>query len=281
MNAMSNVERETSSGALTIGDLAERTGVSTGTLRMWETRYGFPVPQRRASGHRRYDEQVVDLALYGTHFHLGIDQSGRSNDLLDHDAPCALDLPVARRRRDKDRLPHLLFELVEIKGSVVIGRGQPESVLDEHVFTGAVAPPPTPARRQACGRDDCRVRRPGGSAFRDHPRGCPIRTSLVRPLPPRSNSSAETGCPSASASNRKIASLALPPSAVAVVRTRSSRPPACDGKRIASAEALGVARSARRPSRSASARISIAEGIGIRRRAISACERTRRAARGP
>ncbi|MBS45201.1 MAG: hypothetical protein CMH83_18930 [Nocardioides sp.] len=61
MNAMSNVERETSSGALTIGDLAERTGVSTGTLRMWETRYGFPVPQRRASGHRRYDEQVVDL----------------------------------------------------------------------------------------------------------------------------------------------------------------------------------------------------------------------------
>lgn len=46
---------------LTIGDLARRTGVAAHTLRMWETRYGFPVPIRRPSGHRRYDESTVDL----------------------------------------------------------------------------------------------------------------------------------------------------------------------------------------------------------------------------
>jgi DICT domain-containing protein len=40
--------------ALTIRDIARRTGVPEGTLRMWETRYGFPVPQRLPSGHRRY-----------------------------------------------------------------------------------------------------------------------------------------------------------------------------------------------------------------------------------
>jgi MerR family transcriptional regulator, light-induced transcriptional regulator len=47
-------------GTLSIGDLAARTGVSEGTLRMWETRHGFPVPTRLASGHRRYNELDVE-----------------------------------------------------------------------------------------------------------------------------------------------------------------------------------------------------------------------------
>lgn len=46
---------------LTIGDLAERTGISPAVLRMWETRHGFPEPRRIASGHRRYTEADVDL----------------------------------------------------------------------------------------------------------------------------------------------------------------------------------------------------------------------------
>jgi DICT domain-containing protein len=46
---------------LTISDLARRTGLTPATLRAWETRYGFPVPSRRASGHRRYDERDVVL----------------------------------------------------------------------------------------------------------------------------------------------------------------------------------------------------------------------------
>jgi DICT domain-containing protein len=46
---------------LTIREMAARTGVPQGTLRMWETRYGFPVPDRLPSGHRRYDERLVDV----------------------------------------------------------------------------------------------------------------------------------------------------------------------------------------------------------------------------
>ncbi len=45
---------------LAIGDLAERTGLSTATLRMWESRHGFPVPHRLESGHRRYREEDVE-----------------------------------------------------------------------------------------------------------------------------------------------------------------------------------------------------------------------------
>jgi len=46
---------------LSIGDVARRTGVAEGTLRMWETRHGFPLPHRLASGHRRYTVRDVEL----------------------------------------------------------------------------------------------------------------------------------------------------------------------------------------------------------------------------
>ncbi|MBA2715488.1 MAG: MerR family transcriptional regulator [Propionibacteriales bacterium] len=46
---------------LTIGDLAERTGLQPATLRTWESRHGFPVAKRRDSGHRRYGEGDVEL----------------------------------------------------------------------------------------------------------------------------------------------------------------------------------------------------------------------------
>ena len=41
-------------------EMSARSGVSEATLRMWELRHGFPTPQRRESGHRRYSE--LDLA---------------------------------------------------------------------------------------------------------------------------------------------------------------------------------------------------------------------------
>ena len=45
---------------LSIGDVAERAGVSPGLLRMWEQRFGFPQPTRLPSGHRRYTDADVE-----------------------------------------------------------------------------------------------------------------------------------------------------------------------------------------------------------------------------
>ena len=39
---------------LNIRRVAEETGLAAGTIRMWEQRYGFPEPQRTASGYRQY-----------------------------------------------------------------------------------------------------------------------------------------------------------------------------------------------------------------------------------
>ncbi len=67
---------------LTIGDLSGRTGLSPATLRMWESRHGFPVPQRLESGHRRYTEgdvaairSVVRHKDAGTRLELAIAQA--------------------------------------------------------------------------------------------------------------------------------------------------------------------------------------------------------------
>ena len=58
---------------LAIKDVAEQTGIAAGTIRMWEQRYGFPVPGRTASGYRRYtDEDVEALRRVASFRRLGL-----------------------------------------------------------------------------------------------------------------------------------------------------------------------------------------------------------------
>ena len=45
---------------LAIKDVAERTGIAAGTIRMWEQRYGFPEPERTSAGYRLYSEGDVE-----------------------------------------------------------------------------------------------------------------------------------------------------------------------------------------------------------------------------
>ena len=46
---------------LAIRDVAERTGLAAGTIRMWEQRYGAPIPGRSESGYRVYTHEDVEL----------------------------------------------------------------------------------------------------------------------------------------------------------------------------------------------------------------------------
>jgi DICT domain-containing protein len=48
---------------LSTAQLAARTGLPPGTLRMWESRHGFPAPARLPGGHRRYSERDVEAVL--------------------------------------------------------------------------------------------------------------------------------------------------------------------------------------------------------------------------
>jgi DNA-binding transcriptional MerR regulator len=48
-----------SSGVLSIGALSAATGIPVETIRTWERRYGFPVAERKPSGHRVYPVSTV------------------------------------------------------------------------------------------------------------------------------------------------------------------------------------------------------------------------------
>jgi DICT domain-containing protein len=100
---------------LTIGDLVARTGVSEGTLRMWERRHGFPSPERLPSGHRRYRESDAELVLQvmreraaGLSLAAAISRARESAD----DSEPSLFAGLRRRRPELQaiaiRKPHLL-----------------------------------------------------------------------------------------------------------------------------------------------------------------------------
>ena len=54
MSAVPRRPMPSTAGRLSIGALSRATGIPIETLRTWERRYGFPVPERKPSGHRVY-----------------------------------------------------------------------------------------------------------------------------------------------------------------------------------------------------------------------------------
>ena len=86
---------------LSISDVVERTGVAEGTLRMWERRHGFPIPERLPSGHRRYSDEQVESVLRvvagraaGLSLAAAIDRARRDNS-----SPATSVFASIRRRR--------------------------------------------------------------------------------------------------------------------------------------------------------------------------------------
>ena len=73
-----------------IAAVSKLTGVSCHALRVWERRYGFPIPHRSASGHRRYSRDQVRVLR-----HVAVlAQGGQSiGDLIVGDADGLLCIP--------------------------------------------------------------------------------------------------------------------------------------------------------------------------------------------
>ena len=48
---------------ISIGAVSRQTGINAATLRKWEARYGFPIPERSTTGHRQYREHDLQALL--------------------------------------------------------------------------------------------------------------------------------------------------------------------------------------------------------------------------
>jgi DNA-binding transcriptional MerR regulator len=97
--------------AFRIGEVADRTGIPEGTLRMWERRHGFPEPERLPKGHRRYSKRDIELVrrvaserAAGASLPLAIERALR--DIESPPAP----LYGMLRRRHPDIVPHTLHK---------------------------------------------------------------------------------------------------------------------------------------------------------------------------
>jgi DNA-binding transcriptional MerR regulator len=94
---------------LTTAQLAERTGLSAGTLRMWESRHGFPEPSRLPGGHRRYAQADVDRIHEVLHWRdQGLSLSAAIERVRNRRAPVAPSVFAGLRRRRPEVAPTVL-----------------------------------------------------------------------------------------------------------------------------------------------------------------------------
>jgi DNA-binding transcriptional MerR regulator len=97
------------SAALTIREVARETGVSEGTLRMWETRYGFPEPERLPSGHRRYsDDDIAQVRQVARDRDAGLSMKAAIDRARELANEPEVSIYAGIRRRRPDLQPYLL-----------------------------------------------------------------------------------------------------------------------------------------------------------------------------
>lgn len=94
---------------LTIREVASRTGVSAATLRMWESRYGFPAPERLPSGHRRFTEEDVErVRRVVADREAGLSMRAAIERAMGRRTEPETSIFAALRRRRPDLLPYVL-----------------------------------------------------------------------------------------------------------------------------------------------------------------------------
>ena len=83
--------------------------------------------------------QVIHLILGRPYFYLRIQQSCRTNQLVDHNTFASLQLILVRRGRHIDRLTCLLFELIELQRPVISCSRQAETVRHQIILPCLIA----------------------------------------------------------------------------------------------------------------------------------------------
>jgi MerR family transcriptional regulator, light-induced transcriptional regulator len=127
---------------LAIKDVAERTGLAPGTIRMWEQRYGVLVPGRAESGYRVYTaddvellRRAVSLRARGWSVPAALDRARTLVDATDrpsiYGAIASADVPVkpqVLRKRTLIAISHAIEDetIARAAGPVVFGAFQHE-----------------------------------------------------------------------------------------------------------------------------------------------------------
>jgi MerR family transcriptional regulator, light-induced transcriptional regulator len=105
-------------GKYTVNEVEERTSVPASTLRQWERRYGFPVPERSDSGYRLYsDADLQSINAMKRHIDDGIPAS-RAAELVRRMNPAAKGPRPLREMQQE--LVNALLNLDEDRADMVL-----------------------------------------------------------------------------------------------------------------------------------------------------------------
>lgn len=85
----------------TVNEVEERTQVPATTLRQWERRYGFPMPQRSESGYRLYsDEDIARIEAMRRHIVSGVSASRAAELVREQSARSDVPRPLAQLQEE-------------------------------------------------------------------------------------------------------------------------------------------------------------------------------------
>ena len=96
---------------MTIQQLSQETGIGIDTLRIWERRYGFPVPDRNSRGHRSYSQKQVDELQIVKNLQSYGQRPGKIFSLSVQERRQLLEKLVGQGQPDNQQLQQLIEEL--------------------------------------------------------------------------------------------------------------------------------------------------------------------------
>ncbi len=85
-------------------------------------------------------QEIVNLISCSFYRDIGIDQTGRANDLFHHFLSCLLEFVIPGGGRYVDHLMDAVLEFGEIEGTVVQCGGKPETVFDQCFLSRPITP---------------------------------------------------------------------------------------------------------------------------------------------
>ena len=119
-------------GKYTVNEVEERTGVPAATLRQWERRYGFPLPERSGSGYRLYgDDDLRHILAMKRHIDDGVPASRAAEMVRVDEAGARGPRPVSKLR---DELVAALLELDEAQADRVVGEAHALHPLEDVIL---------------------------------------------------------------------------------------------------------------------------------------------------
>jgi MerR family transcriptional regulator, light-induced transcriptional regulator len=119
-------------GKYTVNEVEERTGVPAATLRQWERRYGFPLPERSESGYRLYgDDDLRHIDAMKRHIDDGVPASRAAEMVRASAVEAPGPRPLQALRAD---LVAALIDLDEARADRVLGEAHALHPLEDVVL---------------------------------------------------------------------------------------------------------------------------------------------------